>query len=133
MGHAQFETESLSRVCEELRITIVSTYGAVPLPQDWARDAHPYKCVLRFDRRTLTVPFYMGSAHTEEPSAADVLMCLASDARCGEDSFEDFCSDLGYDQDSRKAEKTWRACKAIAPRLRRFLGDSFDRVANAEH
>lgn len=123
----------LRALCAKLNIKIESTYGAVELPADWQRDAHPYKCRLTFQRRALTVPFFIGSAHTNEPSAADVLYCLASDARSGEESFEDFCSNMGCDIDSRKAEKTWKACRAIAPRLRRFLGDSFDDVCNAEH
>ena len=38
--------------------------------------------------------------------------------------FEDWCSDFGYDADSRKAEKTFKVCEHQAKRLRSFLGDS---------
>lgn len=30
------------------------------------------------------------------------------------DDFEDFCDDFGYDSDSRKAKKTWKACRKMA-------------------
>lgn len=121
----------LDRLCDRLGIKCDSEYGAVELPEGWDPHAHPYKVVLRYKRRRLTAPFFMGSAHTREPSAADVLSCLVSDTYAGEQSFEDFCSDMGYDLDSRKAESTWKACRSTAPRLRRFLGDDFDQVADA--
>ena len=41
-----------------------------------------------------------------KPSAYDVLACLTS-LEVGE--FKDFCDNFGYDTDSRKAEKTYKA------------------------
>lgn len=73
----------------------------------------------------LEVYFSQGSAHTEPPTLADVLDCLASDAS-GYDqaagSFEEWASDLGYDADSRKAEKTFRAVEKQARDLKALLG-----------
>jgi hypothetical protein len=66
----------LTKLCEELGITATSVYGTTkPLPENF-RDCHPYTVTLRFGRRRMTVPFYMGSAHTDEPTASDVLGCL---------------------------------------------------------
>ncbi len=42
----------------------------------------------------------------EEPSAYDVLSCLQKN-EVG--TFEDFCGDFGYEEDSRKAERTYKA------------------------
>lgn len=124
----------LQALCDKLGIKCEATYGGVEPPEgEWGRSAHPYKVTLKFGRRRLTTAFFMGPAHTKEPTAADVLSCLISDGNVGEESFEDFCNSLGYDVDSRRAEKTWRACVKMAPRVRRFLGDHFDAVANAEH
>jgi hypothetical protein len=82
----------------------------------------------------LTVPFYMGAAHTSEPTAADVMTCLASDASSYENarSFEDWASDLGYDTDSRSAEKVYKACERITAKLRVLLGDDFDRIVYSD-
>src|SRR4029077_10609232 len=49
--------------------------------------------------RALTTSFYQGAAHQMPPPAADVLSCLAIDARSGEESFEGFCDSFGYDVD----------------------------------
>ena len=123
----------LSALCEKLNIKAASVYGAVKLLEGWERIAHPYKVTLYKGKRQLTVPFFMGAAHTREPTAADVLACLTSDARAGELTFEQFCDEFDHDSDSRKTEATWKACVKLAPRLRRFLGEDFEAVSSAEH
>lgn len=91
---------------------------------EWRRTAHHYKCVLKCGRRQMTVPFSQGCAHTSEPTAADVLDCLASDAAGIENarSFEDWAGEYGYDTDSRKAERTFRTCERQAESLKRLVG-----------
>ena len=76
-------------------------------------------------KRTLTVPFSMGSAHCKEPTAVDLLDCLASDACTVENagSFEEFARELGYDEDSRKAERTFQTCQKQTEKLKQFLGE----------
>lgn len=85
-----------------------------------------YKVTLRRAGRRLTVPFSMGPAHCKEPTAIDVMSCLISDS-AGVDGqgFEDWARDLGYDADSRKAEKLYRACERQAAKLRQFLGEDY--------
>ena len=76
----------------------------------------------------LTVYFSMGSGHHgKEPDAAGVLDCLASDSAGIENArdFEDWCSDYGYDTDSRKAHKTWTACQRQADHLKAFMGTQY--------
>lgn len=48
------------------------------------------------------------------PNAAEALYSLLLDANCGNRRFDEFCSELGYDGDSREAYKTWEACQKIA-------------------
>lgn len=54
--------------------------------------------------------------------AAEFLNCLVSDASDTDEPFEQWAADLGYDPDSRKAEKVYQACRDIAGELRQFLG-----------
>jgi len=54
------------------------------------------------------------------PSEYSVLACISSDIYCP-DTFADFCSDYGYDEDSRTAEKQFRACSRFAKQLRAFF------------
>ena len=75
--------------------------------------------------RSFSLYFSQGSAHTQDPTLADVLDCLASDAAGYENSndFTGWADDLGYDTDSRKAEKIWRAVKRQAEQLKRTIGE----------
>ena len=76
------------------------------------------------DKRMI-VPYSMGSAHRDPPTAGDVLGCLAIDSQGIENaqSFEDWADEYGYDHDSRKAEKTYRVCQDQAAQLAAFLGE----------
>ena len=61
---------------------------------------------------------FYGSAHDcelgkTELSKDDLFLCfrcMIDDAIAGLDSFEDFCSNFGYDEDSRQAERIYKAC-----------------------
>jgi hypothetical protein len=88
--------------------------------------------------RSFGLYFSQGSAHTTDPTLADVLDCLASDASGYENArvdtrpdekqdkaltvFEGWASEYGYDTDSRKAEKTFRAIKRQSEQLKRTIG-----------
>ena len=92
---------------------------------DWTRTATHWRCEFRKGRRKLVTYFSQGSAHTREPTVVDVLQCLASDASTIEytDGFEDWAHDLGYDPDSRKAERSYHQCLDQTQHLKRFLDD----------
>lgn len=75
-------------------------------------------------RRQLTTRFSMGEGHNgNEPTAYDVLGSLLLDAQSVEwGSFESWCDEMGYDSDSRKAEKMYHDCEKEAVQLEKFLG-----------
>jgi hypothetical protein len=85
---------------------------------------HHFRVTLHMGRKRLTVPFSQGLGISGEPTAADVLDCLASDAASAENAagFEDWAADFGYDTDSRKAERTYNARNTIATKLQSLLG-----------
>jgi len=95
---------------------------------DGPRDMNHWKVTLRRGKSRLTVYFSQGSAHTKPPTAIEVLGCLASDSSGTEESFEEWCSSFGYDVDSRKSEKTYKACAKQAAALKKFLGDGLFRA-----
>ena len=86
--------------------------------------ASHWKTVFRRNGKTLTTYYSMGSAHTKPPKAEDVLDSLSGDAACAVNAptFREFCGDLGYDEDSRSAERVFKACQRIHTQLVRFLG-----------
>ena len=57
-----------------------------------------------------------------EPNAYDVLSCVSSEAYTPE-TFRDFCAEYGYDEDSRKAEKTFKRADRFAHRIRAFFSE----------
>lgn len=77
---------------------------------------------IKGNNKRMSVAYSMGSGHKgKEPDLEGVLECLASDVSCSQDTFSEFCSNLGYDEDSRKAEKIYLACKAIKGKLAKVL------------
>ena len=52
-----------------------------------------------------------------KPKLDDVLHALVMDASACEQSFEDWCSELGYSDDSIKALETYRECQKNADKL----------------
>ena len=127
-------SHSLSKWCADNGVTIFNQ-PVYPdkVPEGWSNDSQHWKSTLYFQGRRLTVAFHQGSAHTKPPEAADVLSCIVGDAFYADETFEDFCGNCGYDPDSRKAEKIWKSCRALAPKVRRLLGKHFDTVPYMEY
>lgn len=138
------ETE-LTVLCRKLSIRVIAAEDPAAEPADdatndertWHRNARHWRVKLvrtvNGKRRELSTPFSQGSAHVKPPTAADVLSCLLMDARAAGSTFEDWCADLGYDSDSRKAERVWDACRKIAPKVQAFCGDDLSALERAEH
>ena len=123
--------ETLKELCASKGLKLVARYGEAR--QKRPEMANNWRVTLSYQGRRLTVDFYGGAAITEtDVTAPLVIYSLCVDARAGEESFEDFCSDFGFDVDSRKAEQTWKLCRSLTPKVRRLLGKDFSLFANAE-
>jgi hypothetical protein len=116
--------ERLDDYCKRIGLKMKVEY--IGLISDGLFSKKHYKCRLGFKGRTLTTDFYQGMGCTEEPVIPDVISSLCLDASAGMEDFPFFCSSFGYDTDSMKANKLWKACKATVPKLKRFLGDAFN-------
>lgn len=109
---------------------IIATVKSGGRPDPEFPNAHNYRVTLRYQGRSMTVPFHTGEAWTREPNAGEVLKCLLSDASTVENvrSFEEWCEELGFDTDSRRAERVYRACIRQTDQLRHLLGDRYQEV-----
>lgn len=118
---------TLRQRIREDKITAEVTYGnnAEPLSE---HPMDPWTVVLKRGRRKMTVPFWTGIVWSKEPTSEDVLNGLLIEADGFENAsgFEDWCNEYGYDADSRKAEKTYKAVERNAQRLSRFLGEKYE-------
>jgi hypothetical protein len=96
----------------------------------WSEGSRHYDATVSFEiggkRVARDFEYHVGSGVTGAPKRRDLLSCLALDATSGDQSFEDFCSDFGYDTDSRKAYATWEACRESGEKLRDVFGTAFE-------
>jgi hypothetical protein len=131
-------TSQLERLCNRHNIRISSEWSDEnPNMSNMPPGSTHYKVTLRRtladgSRRQITAYYSQGPAVCCDPETADVLYCLISDARCGDQTFEDFCWELGSEGTLREY-KTWKVCAKMAPKVARFLDSDFDTFANAEH
>lgn len=93
----------------------------------WLATAHHYVATLSVAGRAVpTLPFAtfysQGSAHKSPPTPDAVLWSLASDCRGADASFEEWASEIGWDTDSRRAERTYEAIQRTRRGLLRLLG-----------
>ena len=56
-----------------------------------------------------------------EIELAEAAQCVVSDALLGLESFNDFCFELGYDNDSISALNVWKSCKRTFSKLNRVF------------
>jgi hypothetical protein len=94
-----------------------------------SQDMDHWTCTISNGTDSFSVAFSMGRGHSGKvPELADVLDCLASDAAGYENAknFDDWAGEYGYDTDSRKAEKIFKATEKQSAELRSFLGDAYE-------
>lgn len=73
--------------------------------------------------------FWCSLVHPRIESKYDIMnafRCFVDDCLGGSESFEDFCSEFGYDTDSRKAYNTWKECRRSKEKLERITDGKVD-------
>jgi hypothetical protein len=68
-----------------------------------------------------------------KPNIADVMACLLSGSVCGEDTYEDFSSNMGTDTDSRRNLETYMACQNTLAHMRGMFGALYNELKELEH
>ena len=93
-----------------------------------------WKSTLKRPGHRMTLVFSKGYGHRgEAPTCEEVLGTLRSDLFYMDCSIEDFCSEVGFDPDSSKAERTFKALVRQNTKLHKFLGeDLFTELLNCE-
>lgn len=87
-----------------------------------------------YTRKTkcMTVDFYMGMGHVgKDPTMLDVLSCLVMDEQASELTFEEFCSDFGYNSDSIKDKSIYDDVVTEGKKFRRFADGDIERLRKA--
>jgi hypothetical protein len=68
-----------------------------------------YEIILTIGESMRTFEYSQGAAHLEPPELVDVMCCLYAEANF-DGSFDDFCDQYGFNNDSIKALKTYGSC-----------------------
>lgn len=98
-----------------------------------------YRVTIKTNSGSTTFDFY-GSAQEyingtmvmDNSTMEHALYCFVSDACSAKDSFGGFCSEFGYDTDSRRAEKIYKACERSLAAYNRICSvDIYDMVNSA--
>lgn len=93
---------------------------------DDKQSRHRFKIKLTRNRKSYT--FWFGqsiAAGNQEPAMYDVLTCLT---KYDPYTFEDFCGDYGYDEDSRTAERIYKAVCKEWRAVERLFSDVLDKL-----
>lgn len=110
------------------KIESTAERGDKPAPWDspGAFTRH-WNVTLSYAGRTMTLDFWQGVAHTDEPTTAEIVACIASDSNTLDycNGFSDWADEYGYDTDSRAAEATYNAVKAQRDAFATLMGDDY--------
>ncbi|AEY69524.1 hypothetical protein AH2_00013 [Burkholderia phage vB_BceS_AH2] len=88
------------------------------LMSDMPAGSSHWRVLIKRGDKEMTVHYSMGPAHVGIPEAADVFNSLLMDTSdIDGEAFEDWAENLGYDPDSRKAERIFKACQETALHL----------------
>jgi hypothetical protein len=91
---------------------------------DNGRQCNHFIVTFRKGTRRVSFDFFDSTRNFEkgikELDAYSVLACCSSELYCP-DTFEEFCNEFGYDNDSRQAEKTFKALSKFSAKLQKFF------------
>ncbi len=93
---------------------------------------HKYCMIVRYNRKGQTFEYHANPNSFNPDDKHDclfALQCVLSDASAGKLSFNDFCSEFGYIEDSIKSLKIHEACIETLDKVNLLLSD-WEKVLN---
>lgn len=120
----------LDRVLSRLRVTIKSREVTITPARGFPTGTRLWRVGLeravKGEEKPLRLGLTLLSLH--EPTAADIIACLARDVEAGELSLWDFGLAFGNGKTDPATERMHKTCKRIGPRVKRFFGDGWAKV-----
>lgn len=86
-----------------------------------------YRVTIKTTRGQMTVDFWdslYSLTHDEKPTEYEIFSCLEKYEVC---DFYEWCTEYGYNTDSRRAERLWRLCRRQWASVQRVFTD--DQIA----
>ena len=123
MNYQQHANEFATKNGIKLKINS-SKYGK-HFPDD-KNSRYIFNCTLSRNRKKYTFNFGQSiAAGNEAPTMYDILTCLEKYENA---NFDDFCSNYGYNNDSIKALKTYKAVSKEYKNVFRLFGDIMEEL-----
>ena len=94
---------------------------------------HMVKVTNTDTKQSITFEFWASIMNPELNTEEEILEAFYSfvnDALSGIETFENFCSELGYNTDSRKARSVWRACQRANNKIKKIYDDDIYNLAS---
>lgn len=123
------KTESSFTLADSLGLLMVSLHvSGVEKHNKDGLECYKSDCILSRDNTVFwRGPFFKGMAHRSnpQPTVEELFssLLMAGEAHFDNLSFADFCDEFGYDEDSRKAEQTYNACRSVGIALESAFSD----------
>lgn len=115
---------SLAEECAFILDAMGLKFSAVPVlerpdgAEGFAAGSRHWRVLLQRSGAELVTHYSQGPALKDDPEAEDVVWSLLSDTSDIEGTaFEEWADNLGFDPDSRKAERIFKACEETLSRL----------------
>ena len=112
----------------------ITTSDCTNKPSSWnERNTNSYTVTVksRETGKKTSFDFWCSIASPDFEKEYDVLnalYCFVSDAISGLYSFDEFCGEFGCDNDSRRAERIYKACKRAYNKFQRVSGYNDDQM-----
>lgn len=128
---------TVDAILSQAGITYAANYAGERIRDNWQCDA--WRCSLSHNGKAETFEFFTGlglrkkykpglylasqypKGSPQKPRAASLLHSIMLDARLASESFEDFCANVGYSTDSRKALAIYLQCQEQGRKLRSII------------
>jgi len=94
----------------------------------WSRERDEYKRLKHANLTDHGLKEFIKLSRATMPSLDDLFYSLVMDSSAADQTFSDWCSDFGYDTDSRKALQTYEACQESAVKLRDLTTATLDQL-----
>jgi hypothetical protein len=87
------------------------------------KGAKYYLVVLMYDGKALSTHYTLGQSFNRTPEKLEVLSSMITESVLQGCPFEEWCSEMGMDEDSIRAKKLYDHCVSEGNRLAWFLGE----------
>jgi len=118
------DSERLKKVIYSLQVK-TKLVGYDKYFEDDKEPRNIYEVRIKRGNRSIGFRFGDSIANTQEGNEPDLYSVLSTISLEYEApaTFEDFCSEFGYDRDSRKAEKSFKGLKRMSEKLHKIFTD----------